>query len=126
MIDIHFDDEKKRCTAICSGEVTAAELAEYLTAWQADKYRDYDELFLGRSAFSLISFSDLLTHSEQASKINTFLSPDARTAIVAIDEFTQELGDFFAATQTLQGTREVRTFLSETEAIAWLDRKLPS
>ena len=117
-------DHKLRIVlTICSGLVTLEEIEHYqnTTCLVPDVY-GYNELFdFSDSDFSNISYSNLLTIAERASKAYT-LDPDSRFAFLTSTQDHQRIADFYIAAKAITKgpSREIRSFTPLDLAMAWL------
>jgi len=117
------DHKTRIVNTICSGNITLHDIEHYqYTVWLEPSIYGYNELFdLTASDFSQVSFSDLITVAQNASKLY-MLDPNSRFAFLTATPHHQELAKFYitARSMTDSPSRDLKQFTSHDEALAWL------
>ena len=120
------DHELNIVYTICSSLMTLQDIEHYqYTTWLEPSIYGYNELFdFSDSDFSQISFSDLITIAQTASKLY-MLDPDSRFAFVTYTSHHQSLADFYiAAKASIKGpSRDIKSFDDKQTAMDWLTEK---
>jgi len=120
------DHDLNIVNTICNSLMTLQDIEHYqYTTWLEPSIYGYNELFdLTDSDFSQISFSDLITIAQTASKLY-MLDPNSRFAFLVHNPHQQSLADFYIAAKaaTKGPSRDIKSFEDKQKAMNWLTEK---
>lgn len=120
------DHDLRVLHTVSEGIILLDEIAHYqFTAWLDPALYGYNELYdCANSDYSKVSFSDLISIAQTASKLY-MLDPNSKFAILTHTDHHKELASFYvAAKQIATGpSRDIKQFSSRDEAMQWLSVK---
>lgn len=117
-------DHKLRIVhTVCSEQVTLDDIRHYQnTVWLEPGIYGYNELYdFSDSDYSAVQFGDLINIAQQAAKLY-MLDPDSRFAFLTHSPQHEKIADFYMAAKSISSepSREIKSFNSYEEAMAWL------
>ena len=110
---------------VCTGLMELENIEHYqTTVWLDPSIYGYNELFdFSDSDFSNIEFGDLIDIAKKASRLYV-LNPKTKFAFLTHTPQHNDVAEFYMAAKDMSNepSREIKTFSSHSEAMAWLTK----